>query len=165
MRFFSRKVDTKQHTPAEVYEGLRQQVLRLTSDQLGDAFAGAPILALLMETGYPKAVATLVGVVDGTSSLYLSNGGGFVGAGSHDAVAEANRRWLESGLTYLPKLPAISDPSLPTNGMTQFVAVTPEGHRGATAPEADLGNGRHSLSPFFYAAQEVITQIRLTQGG
>jgi hypothetical protein len=98
------------------------------------------------------------------SSLYLSNGGGFVGAGSHDAVAEANRRWLESGLTYLPKLPAISDPSLPTNGMTQFVAVTPEGHRGATAPEADLGNGRHSLSPFFYAAQEVITQIRLTQG-
>jgi hypothetical protein len=69
MRFFSRKVDTKQHTPAEVYEGLRQQVLRLTSDQLGDAFAGAPILALLMETGYPKAVATLVGVADGVEPV------------------------------------------------------------------------------------------------
>jgi hypothetical protein len=32
-------------------------------------------------------------------------------------------------------------------------------------PEDDLGDGRHPLSPFFYAAQDVITQIRLTQSG
>jgi hypothetical protein len=37
--------------------------------------------------------------------------------------------------------------------------------RGAIAPEDDLGNRRHELSPFFFAAQDVITQIRLTQGG
>ncbi len=47
-----------------------------------------------METGYREAVATLVGVVDGTSSLYFSNGGGFIGAGSHAAVAEANRTFV-----------------------------------------------------------------------
>jgi len=29
-----------------------------------------------METGYTQAVATLVGVVDGSVSLYFSNGGG-----------------------------------------------------------------------------------------
>jgi hypothetical protein len=165
MRFFSRKRDIEQRPPAEVYEGLRQQVLRLTPDQLGDEFTDAPILAVLMETGYPEAVATLVGVVDGASSLYFSNGGGFIGAGTSAAVAEANRRWLESGLTLLPELPLISDPPLPSNGVTQFLAVTPEGLRGAMAPEDDLGNGRHRLSPFFYAAQDVITQIRKTQGG
>jgi hypothetical protein len=150
---------------AEVYEGLRQQVLRLTLDQLGDAFADAPILALLMETGYPEAVATLVGVVDGTSSLYFSNGGGIIGAGTHTAVAEANTRWLERGLTFLPELPAIAEPSLPGEGITQFVAVTLEGLRGASAPEDELGNGRHPLSPLFYAAQDVITQVRLTADG
>jgi hypothetical protein len=47
--------------------------------------------------------------------------------------------------------------------MTQFVAVTPDALRGAVAAEEDLGEGRHRLSPLFYAAQDVITQIRLTQ--
>jgi hypothetical protein len=166
MRFFGRKRDTEQQPPAEVYVGLRQQLLRLTPDQLGHgAFADAPILALLMETGYPEAVATLVAVVDGTSSLYFSNGGGFIGAGTHAAVADASRRWLETGREFLPELSVITDPPLPTEGMTQFVAVTRDGLRGAVAVENELGEGRHGLSPLFYAGQDVITQIRLTQGG
>ena len=164
MRFFGRKRSTDQ-PQAEVYEGLRQQVLHLTPDQLGAAFAGTPILALLMETGYREAVATLVGVADGTSSLYFSNGGGFVGAGTHAPVAQANRRWLEAAPAFLPELSGISDPPLPGVGMTQFVAVLPDGLRGAVAPEDDLGDGRHELSPLFYAGQDVITQIRLSQGG
>jgi hypothetical protein len=155
----------EQGPPAEVYEGLRRRVLRLTSEQLGDEFSGTPILALLMETGYPEGVATLVGVADGATSLYFSNGGGFIGAGAHPTVAEANRRWLQSGITLVPDLSAIAEPALPDEGMTQFVAVTPEGLRGAVVPEEELGEGRHPLSPFFYAAQDVITQIRLTQGG
>lgn len=164
MRFLRRKRGADQ-PQADVYEGLRQQVLRLTPDQLGDAFAGAPILALLMETAYPEAVATLVGVADGTSSLYFGNGGGFTGAGTHAAVADANRRWLEAGLTYLPELSEVTYPPLPDAGMTQFVAVTRDGLRSAVVPEDDLADGRHGLSRFFYAAQDVITQIRLTQGG
>jgi hypothetical protein len=118
-----------------------------------------------METGYPEAVATLVAVVDGTSSLYFSNGGGLIGAGTHAPVAEANRRWLEKGREFLPQLSAITDPPLPAEGLTQFVAVTPEGLRGAVAPEEELGQGRHGLSPLFYGGQDVITQIRLTEGG
>ena len=165
MRFFGRKQGTEQQPPGSVYAGLRQQILRLTPDQLeSGAFADAPILALLMETGYPEAVATLVAVVDGTTSLYFSNGGGFIGAGAHATVAEASRRWLESGHAFLPRLSVITDPPLPTVGITQFVAVTPGGLRATDAPEDELGDGRHSLSPFFYAGQEVITQIRLSQG-
>jgi hypothetical protein len=166
MRFFGRKRDTARPPPAEAYAGLRQQVLRLTADQLGGgAFADAPILALLMETGYPEAVATLVAVVDGTTSLYFSNGGGLIGAGEHATVAEASGRWLETGEEFLPQLSVITDPPLPGEGLTQFVAVTREALRGIIAPEEELGEGRHSLSPLFYAGQDVITQIRLTQGG
>jgi hypothetical protein len=150
--------------PAEVFEGLRRQILALTPDQLGDAHSDAPILALLMETGYQEAVATLVAVADGTTSLYFSNGGGIIGAGEHATVADASRRWLEAGRTFLPALGEVADPPLPDTGMTQFVAVTPHGLRSAVAVEDDLGNNRHALSPFFYAAHDVITQIRLTQG-
>jgi hypothetical protein len=149
---------------ADVYAGLRQQVLNLTPDQLAEELADEPILALVMETGYPEAVATLVGVADGTTSLYFSNGGGFIGAGTHASVAEANRRWHELGRAVLPQLALIADPPLPGDGMTQFVAVTPEGLRGTVAREEELGEGRHELSPFFYTAQDVITKIRLSQG-
>ena len=166
MRFFGRKRATEPPPPAEVYAGLRQQVLGLTTDQLGNrALGDAPILALVMETGYPEAVATLVAVVDGTTSLYFSNGGGFIGAGTHAAVAEASRRWLDTGREFLPQLSVIADPPLPTEGLTQFVAVAPEGLRGIVAPEEELGEDRHDLSPLFYAGQDVITQIRLAPGG
>jgi hypothetical protein len=162
MRIFGRKRGTDQQQ-ADVYEGLRRQALHLTPDQLGAPFSRAPILALLMETGYPEAAATLVGVADGTTSLYFSNGGGFIGAGTHAAVAEANRRWLDVGGTFLPELTELADPGLPDVGITQFVAVTADRLRGAVAAEEELGEGRHRLSPLFYAAQDVITQIRLTQ--
>jgi hypothetical protein len=160
MRIFGRKRETEQPAPAEVYEGLRQQVLRLAPDQVG----AAPILALLMETGYPEAVATLVGVADGTVSLYFSNGGGVIGAGTHPSVDEANRRWLESGLAFLPDLSPITEPPLPSEGMTQFVAVTPGGLRGEVVREEELGARSHRLSPLFHAGQDVITQIRLAEG-
>ena len=68
---------------AEVYSDLRKQVLSLTSEQLG---TNSPVLAVLMETGYPEAVATLVSVADGSSSLYYSNGGGIIGAGEYNQV-------------------------------------------------------------------------------
>ena len=164
MPLFGRKRGRDKQTPAEVYVALRQQVLGLKPDQLGEEAVAEPILALLMETGYPEAVATLVAVADGTSSLYFSNGGGLIGAGEHEAVAEANRRWLETARSFLPQLPTIADPPVPAQGMTQFVAVTPEGLRGIVAPEEELGEGGHSLSELFYGGQDVITQIRLVEG-
>jgi hypothetical protein len=55
------------------------------------------------------------------------------------------------------------DPALPDEGMTQLVAVTAEGLHGVTAPEEELSEGRHGLSPLFHSGQDVITQIRLVQ--
>jgi hypothetical protein len=160
-----RKRDREQQPPGAVYSGLRQQVLGLTADQLADAVpAGAPILALLMETGYLEAVATLVAVADGTTSLYFSNGGGVIGAGEHAAVAEAGRRLLETRGEFLDRLSPITDPPVPAETQTQFVAVTPGGLRWELALEDDLGEGEHPLSPLFHAGQDVITQIRLAGG-
>ena len=131
---------------AEVYAGLRRQVIDLQAAQLGDQFAQAPILALLMETGYDQAVATLVAVADGTTSLYFSTGGGIIGAGANESVALASRRWLDAGATFLEQLEPVADPPVPAPGQTQFVAVTNDGLRAAVALEGDLGGNRHALS-------------------
>ena len=163
MKIFGRKLDDGPGGFDPAYLGLRDQVLSLTAEVLGDAAADAPVLALLMETGYPGAVATLVGVVDGSTSLYLSNGGGVLGAGEHAQVAEATRRWLEVGHLQLAELAPTSESSPPELGLTQFVAVTPGGLLAASAPEQELGAGKHALSPLFYAGQNVITQLRLLE--
>ena len=166
VRLFGRKGDPEERPVAEVYADLRRQVLALTPEQLGDAVpADASVLAMLMETGYPEAVATLIAVADGTTSLYFSNGGGVIGAGTHDAVADASQRWLHASAGALSELSAMTDPTLPAVGDTQFVAVTRDGVRGLVAPEDDLGEGRHRLSPLFHAGHDVITQIRLAEGG
>jgi hypothetical protein len=118
----------------------------------------------MMETGYPEAVATLVGIVDGSTSLYFSNGGGMIGAGEHPEVADATRRWLRVGADLLGELtPAHSDPPPPRSGLTRFIAVTPGGLRNAVVAEEQLGAGAHVLSPLFHAAHDVITEMRLLE--
>ena len=160
---FGRKRGDAQRTPeAEAYVGLRQQVLALRPDQLG-LTSETPVLALLMETGYPEAVATLVGVIDGSTSLYFSNGGGIIGAGSHPEVASATGSWLQTSVDFLRHLSAVIEPPPPGEGLTQFMAVTPHGLLGAVASEDDLGGGGHPLSPLFYSGQDVITQVRLAE--
>lgn len=155
------------HEPAEVYVGLRRQALAVTREQLDPETASeGQVLGMLMETGYPEAVATLVGLADGTTSMYFSNGGGMIGAGQHEDVAAATRRWLELGEQSLERLPqAAGELPLPDEGITQLVAVTETGLRAARAPEEELGGGGHPLSALFYAAHEVITAIRVIDEG
>jgi hypothetical protein len=146
---------------------LRNQALALTRDLLDpEAASDGRVIALLMETGYPEAVATLVGLADGTTSMYFSNGGGMIGAGQHPDVAEATRGWLqlaEQALELLQEAPG--DVELPDEGMTQLVAVTDSGRRVAQSPEEELGGGSHPLSPLFYAGHDVITAIRVVDEG
>lgn len=161
MGFLRRKPRGDDAPSAEIYDDLRRQVLELTPEQLD--VGEVPILALLMETGYPEGVATVVAIADGTTSLYFSNGGGIIGAGTHEPVADASRRWLRTGEEFLSDLSETADPPPPSEGMTQFVVVTREGLRGDAAPEEQLGEGEHRLSPLFHAGHDVITQIRLAE--
>ena len=147
--------------PADVYLGLRDQALSIRPEQLADPPPGR-LVALLMETGYPEAVATLVAVADGTTSMYFSNGGGIIGGGEHERVAAATRRLLEVAEQFVDDFtPSAAPPGLPSEGETQFVAIAPEGRSALSAPEEDLGEERHAASPLFYAAHDVITELRL----
>src|SRR5260221_3790710 len=81
--------------PAEAYAGLRRLALSLGAESVGRSLPpDAPVVAVLMDSGMANAVATLVGVADGTTSLYYSTGGGVIGAGARHDVAAATHRWL-----------------------------------------------------------------------
>ena len=76
------------YAPAEIYTELRSQALGATAQALGTK---EQTFGVIMETGYPEAVVTLIALSDGTASLYFSNGGGVIGAGCeiHVVVAGA----------------------------------------------------------------------------
>jgi len=148
--------------PAEAIRGLRQRALTVEATELGLApTAGRPhVWGVLMETGYPEAIATLVVLAEGSTSLYFSNGGGVIGAGEHEAVRVASESLLSTAETQLAHLEGVVATPPPDIGRVRFYLRTFAGTVGAGANEADLGEGRHILSPLFHSAHAVITAIR-----
>jgi hypothetical protein len=151
----------KGYAIAEVYRGLRQQVLTLEPDKFGmEAKPTNNVWGILMETGYPEAVATLVTLADRTVSIYFSNGGGMIGFGKDET-----RRVSEAFLDMAPKYVTYASHTdvfpLPSKGYTRFYFLTFDGIFTVEKKENDLGNWRSPLSPFFHKGHEVITEVRL----
>jgi hypothetical protein len=148
-----------------IYNDLRSQVLMLEpataglrpTEELPDAWG------VLLETGYPEGSSTLVALADGTTSLYLSSGGGVIGGGEHDQVATAAKRLVAAAQHQLEMFGPAENLAVPTDGVATIRVLTFAGPRAISAPEADFGEGRPALSGVFYLAHEVITELRLIE--
>lgn len=146
----------------QVARGLRRQILDLDPAEAGlDRFsAGRRVWGALMETGYLKGIATLVALADGTTSLYLSTGGGIIGGGAHERVAAATRSFLMAVEDHLGLLTPDPDSVVPAEGRVIIRALTYQGRYRAEAAEDDLGQGGHPLSAVFYAGHGVLAELR-----
>jgi len=145
---------------ANPYAGLRKLALATTRASLQADHSGS-CYGVLMETGYPQGVATLVCFLSGECSLYFSNGGGTIGAGAHGSVAEAAKSFVQACDGFLSKMDRAADCPLPAEGHTIFYALTDGGTYCHSALELDLGHRRSEFSELFYLGHAVITQIRL----
>jgi hypothetical protein len=81
--------------------------------------------------------------------------------GEHDGPRKAGLDLLSAAPSFLQHATVIKYFPLPELGHTRFYFITCEGVFTVDSMEDDLGNNRSPLSPFFYKAQEVITQSRL----
>jgi hypothetical protein len=148
------------YAPAEVYTKLRSLALEASANAPG---AKEQTFGVIMETGYPEAVVTLVALSDGAASLYFSNGGGVIGMGKHEGTAVAARSLVSFAHHNLKQLVPASETPLPRPGYTRFYVLTRKGTMTAEVMEAELGENRHVLSPLFHAAHELITEMRETE--
>ncbi len=114
-----------------------------------------------METGYPEAIATLVAMADGTTSLYTSNGGGAIGSGEHEAVRTVALAFVNAACEFTSAMQWTDSFPLPPIGYVRFNLITARGNWTAEAPEQDLGYMRHPLSPLFHKGHEVLSAIRV----
>ena len=114
-----------------------------------------------MDMGFDEGCATLVALVDGSASLYLSSGGGTIGGGDHKRVADAARRLISLTEEHLELIPRSTEDRLPANGSVVIHALTYDGRHAVEVVEDELGNNQHELSAVFFGAHDVITEIRL----
>lgn len=150
---------------ADVYAGLRAMLFdpsRRPDDWAADAVDN--LWAGVMEMGYDEAVGTLVMTADGAVSLYFSNGGGFIGMGEHEGPREKAREFLTFAHGFLDRARPNVEYPLPQLGQTRFYFLTVDGPLATDeVREDELAAGGHSLSPLFYKAHEVITEMRLVE--
>jgi hypothetical protein len=161
---FFRSGPKQNYKVADVYSGLRKTLFETKPETIGIAETDSiSVWAVVMETGYPTAVATLVAIADRTVSIYFSNGGGIIGLGPHAGPRRASESLLQAAPQFLPLLKLASDFSLPSPSFTRFFLLTNRGTFTAEAREKDLGEGHHALSGLFHQGQELLTEVRLVE--
>jgi len=160
---FGGKSNAAPYELAETYSGLRKMVFEATPSQVGLKAGPSEVWAVLMETGYPDAVVTLLAISDGTVSIYFSNGGGIIGLGQHPGPERAAKSFLALAGQFVSKSQSAKEHPLPVPSMTRFYLLTGSGTYFAEAKEQDLGEGRHQFAPLFHKGHELITEIRLVE--
>jgi len=145
-----------------VYTGLRDAVLDLDPSSVGIHRApdAGTVWGLVMDWTLDDAVATVVSLADGTTSLYLSTGGGSIGAGEHPAAEAASINAVRLAEWMVDDVPEATESPLPARGRTSLTLLTFSGLRRFEDDNAAFEDGTSRLSPVANAMQDIIHEIR-----
>jgi hypothetical protein len=149
---------------ADAYLRIRNQMIHNNPLKLdGPSDEHPNVFGVLMEVGTTGGHnVTFVSLIDGTTSMYTSVGGGMLGGGEHPQIAEASRAFVGTAENFLTHLTPTSDTSiLPAEGHVRFYILTYSGFLTGEAERNQLGYNQHPLSPLFHSGDAVVTQIRL----
>jgi hypothetical protein len=162
MAVFRRKRTSAEGPTDTAYEGLRSNALGVTEATIGKAPSDHPdVLGAVIDIPSDGGIASVVGMADGTTSLYTSTGGGTIGAGAHDAVATRTHALLTTLQHLIEIFPADDRIDLPPADLIQITVITPTGRRRASVPAAAFwGQEPSTVSDLIAAIQDVISGIR-----
>ena len=146
-----------------VYKGLRDQALGMSREEVGlpPLPEGAPAWLVLMEFGFPSGTATILGFLSGAASLYIDSGGGIIGGEGHAAIREAAIALVHRANQHQDLFQPTTELPSVRPGWVAFCLRTEEATLTATAPESELRQGCHPLTPLFLAGNDVLTQLRI----
>ena len=152
-------INGDQAKQADVMKELRNKLLTAKPDELLEGEdAKAKVWGVLMDVSFPSGTATLVSLRDGTASLYTTTGGGVLGG--YVAKAEA-RAFVLAAEKHLARMRRVEAFPYPSDGRVKFYVLTRDGVLTAEAGLSELGERKHKLWTLYYAADQVLTQLRL----
>lgn len=152
-------------SPEVVYQGLRNMVLHGTRERFGLASPKSPTepWGVVMDWGVPNGTATVMALSDGSASIYMSGGGGFLGGQKQESVRAAAHLAVETAAEFQPQMKATTDYVLPASGEVIFYVLTDSGVFTASDKEEELRKPGHPLLKLGNVMQNVITQYRILE--
>ena len=153
---------TENTTEQNPYMDMRKMAFTAKADQIGlENIADDKVYGLITEISMNPGTASVISFLTGDTSLYLSSGGGFIGAGQHEEVREMVAKKVEEFQKYLSQAEKIVEPKLPEDGKVNFNFLTKNGIYSSTENITNLENGKSKLAELFIEVNEIITEIRL----
>jgi hypothetical protein len=118
--------------------------------------------AVLMDWHVDKGTVTVMAAADGSASLYLSSGGGFIGGGQGvPAIREAALHAVALATSLRHHFDPTDTTPLPSLGDVTFYVTTGVDVHRAVAPEAKLRAGADPLAALGGAMQRIVTEYRV----
>ena len=155
----SEKKEKRQDNP---YETLRSLALGFKAEELEEYMEYEDQVYLaVVDISTADGTATLICVIDGSVSLYFSNGGGVIGIGhAYEEVEQEGMSLLAGASEITHLLPIASDLDLPKNELTAVHLLTKDGVYKAEFDMYDDQNSEEHIQYLNYLIQRVLTAIR-----
>ena len=138
---------------------LRQIMLHLKPHDIHATVDYNLVYAAIVDMAMEDRTISLVCVVDGTTSLYISTGGGQVGIGEIDEVGKATIAFLHSSEQVLDKLTAVSEFPYPEDKKHIVYLVTTSGVFSQEFDVEEIGKYPKELQYLHSLYQNVLTKI------
>ncbi len=148
--------------PNEKYLGLRQKVLNLKPSDIGITLDNEQqVYAAVIDMPINKNIASLICMLDGTVSLYYSNGGGMIGLGQKfDEIRQAGGSFLVSVGQALTKFDRVNKFPLPDGNKTNVYLITMNCIYKASFDMNKINSSSKEISFVNYLIQNIINKIR-----
>jgi hypothetical protein len=159
------EVAVSKPSPETVYTGLRNMVLHGTRERFGLAPTSTPTepWGVVMDWGVTNGTATVMALSDGSASIYLSGGGGYLGGQTKEPIRAAAHLAVATAAEFQPQMKATTDYVLPASGEVIFYILTDSGVFSASGKEEELREPGHPLGKLGNAMQNIVTQYRILE--
>lgn len=152
--------------PARMTALLRDSVLTIGPEDMGLSPTDCPqVWGVMMELGEPEVVVSLAALVDGSVSIYLSDGAGVIGCGLHPDVRMAAAKMLHVAQQVVDFCMPAADHPMPRAHQVCFHLLTSRGVLIGEATRAELDEGETELAELYCAGHGVIGLVELLGAG
>lgn len=147
------------------YEELRKLALSTKAEQLNlTKISNEKIYGIVTDIGMGNGFATIVAFLTGDTSIYLSSGGGYIGAGNHKNVNEKVKQIVTEIQKYKDQAQKIEVAELPNQNEVKFNFLTKKGLYQITADYEDLISQKSEHTELYKEIDNLITLIREKSG-
>jgi len=152
-------MENQRKTDPATYAMLRRHALEMRLPRV----ARNVIQSVLMDFHVDHGTVTVVAGCDGSASLYLSSGGGFLGGSQHfPSIRDAALHAVALATAMQSHFEDTETTALPPLGDVAFYVTSGAGIRMAIAPQARLRAATDPLAALGGAMQRIVTEYRIS---